>query len=48
MQNSEFCMEKLWPDSVAERDFKGLGSDDIAIIDEVVSVEKKYGPQIGK
>ena len=35
--------KNLWPDSVAERDFEGIESDDSAHIDEVVSMEKGMG-----
>ena len=34
---------KLWPDSLAERDFEGFESDDSALIDEVVSMGKSKG-----
>ena len=38
IQNAEFLMRKLWPDSVAEQNFGGFEPDDSAIIDEVMSM----------
>ena len=35
-----YVWNKLWPDSVAERDFEGFEHDDSALIDEVVLMEK--------
>ena len=46
MQNCEFCMENLWPDNVAERDFEGFKSDYSALVDEVVSMGKRKGLEV--
>ena len=42
----EFRMEIFWPDSVAERDFEGIESDDNALIDDVVSMVECMGLKV--